>query len=304
MTVRINLRAFTTALAISAAAMALTSVTQAEPAAPFAEFDATSTATVDTGPYAEFMSVLTLEDKGRTLVGYDVVRAQASEFMQGYAAYLSNVPVSALNRDEQLAYWLNTRNFLVVKTLSEDARLRSLKAKRGTPDAPGELWTKSVITVSGVALSLHEIEQNIILAGWDDPNLIFGLYQGLEGGPALPRTPFSGANVSDQLAALGAAYASDKTHVKPGKKSLRVSTYFDWYAASLYEGERDLVSHVASFLPEAGRAQALSAGKLNRKKLSTSFEQYRARQSAGTTRSGSNGAGFDDSVNRGPGLGS
>ena len=173
-----------------------------------ATYDDASTTVVDTAAYSEIITALSVTERGRTLIAYDVANARALPFFQQYVNYLSGVPVETLSRDEQLAYWLNTRNILLVQGLAEQRRHSGFKKKRGTPSEPGQFWTEDRITVSGVALSLQDIEQNILFAGWDDPNIIFGLYQGVEGGPALPRQAFTGANVHTQLAEAGRRFTT------------------------------------------------------------------------------------------------
>lgn len=279
------------ALALSAlsASPAITAAAQAQTA--FTAYDETSTAMVDTGPYQEIISALSVPERGRTLVAYDVARAQALPFFQQYVNYLSDVEVETLNRDEQLAFWLNTRNILLVQAIAEERRISGFKRKRGTPDAPGAFWTEQRITVSGVPLSLQEIERDILFAGWDDPNVIFGLYQAIEGGPALPRQAFSGAEVKTQLAKAGHRFVSLPRNLRVRGNKVRLSTYFDWYAKLAYDGDEVLMrAHLATLVKPDEKDLVRTDGTLSRRNLSTSFEQYRTRQaSAG---SGSSGSSF------------
>ena len=250
-----------------------------------------STAIVDTGPYQEIISALSVPERGRTLVAYDVARAQALPFFQQYVNYLSGIDVETLNRDEQLAFWLNTRNILLVQGLAEERRVSGFKRKRGTPDAPGAFWTEKRITVSGVPLSLQDIEQDILFAGWDDPNIIFGLYQAIEGGPALPRQPFSGANVKTQLAEAGRRFVTLPRNLRVRGNKVRISTYFDWYAELAYGGdETSMRAHLATLVQPDQSDVVSSDGTLSRRNLSTSFEQYRTRQAG--SGSGSSGSSF------------
>lgn len=264
----------------------------AQSPAPFSTYDAASTATVDTEPYAELIAALTVSERGRTLVAYDVARAQALPFFQQYVNYLANIPVETLNRQEQLAYWLNTRNVLLIQALAEERRITGFKRKRGTPDAPGAFWTEKRITVSGVPLSLHDIEQDILFAGWDNADLIFGLYQGVEGGPALPRQAFSADQVETQLSEAGRRFTSLPSNLRVRGNKVRVSTYFDWYSTLAYGGEEtSLRQHLSTFAQPDQKALVKTDGALSRKNLSTSFEQYRTRR-AGTGSGSSGGSSY------------
>lgn len=277
------------ALAVSALALSTPPLAYADTSAAFTAHNAESTAIVDTAPYEEIISALSVRENGRTLVAYDVAHARALPFFSQYLAYLESIPVADLNRDEQLAYWINTRNVLLVQALAEEGRVRSFKKKRGTPQAPGKFWTEPRITVDGTPLSLHDIEQDILLAGWEDPNIIFGLYQGMKGGPALARQPFTGASIHAELAEAGRLFAVDTRNFRVRGDTVRISTYFDWYLDEAFSGDEiALRTHLATLAKPEQQALVREEGKLDRRKMSTDFEQYKTRQvSTGFTSGGS-----------------
>lgn len=281
------------AIAVSTFGVLTSPIALAEGAALFQAYDAESTAVVDTSPYDEIISALSVPENGRTLVAYDVAHAQARPFFSEYVDHLSNIPVSALNRDEQLAFWINTRNILLVQALAEEGRVRGFKKKRGTPAAPGAFWTEPRITVAGTPLSLHDIERDILFAGWDDPNIIYGLYQGMRGGPALPRKPFTGANIQAELTEAGRVFTSETRNFRIRGDKVRVSSYFDWYLPLAFNSdEAALRMHLASFAPTAQQTLVQAEGQIERRKMSTDFEQYRTRQATtGFSSSGSRPTG-------------
>ena len=280
--------------ALSAMAIAATLPAQSQAQPLFSLSVEDSTATVDGTPYSEIIRALTVAEHGRTLVAYDVAYAQALPFFDEYADYLAQIPVETLNRDEQLAYWLNTRNFLLVKGLAEERRIRGFKKKRGTPTDPGKFWTETRITVSGQALSLQDIETQILFAGWDNPNIIFGLYQGVRGGPPLPREPFTGANINAELAEAARRFNSESRNFRVRGETVRISSYFDWYFDLAYAGdEAALRSHLATLAAPQHQTLVREDAKLDRRTLSTEFELYRTRQAnagAGTNGGSTGGA--------------
>ena len=274
-------RATLAAIALTTGGLAIPLSANAETSSQFAAYSAESTAVVNTTPYSEFLSALTIPERGRTLVAYEIAHAQGLPFMREYADYLAGVPVSQLNRDEQLAYWLNTRNFLLIHAIAEERRVRGFKNKRGTPSNPGSLWTSPRITVEGTSLSLQDIEKDILFAGWDEPNIVFGLYQGVKGGPALPREPFTGANVKDQLAEAARRFNSLPNNLRVRGDKVRISTYYDWYLPLAFSGsEESLRTHLSGLAKPADQQTIANAKTLDRRKLSTDFEQYRVRQAA------------------------
>ncbi|MEL7454163.1 MAG: hypothetical protein AAGJ50_12415, partial [Pseudomonadota bacterium] len=141
------------ALALGAPTAIADSATTA-PLEQFAVHAETSTYNVRYDPIADFMGAFTDVERGRVKISYAAVEQQGQRFLTQYTRYLRNVPVSSLSRDDQLAYWLNTRNMLVVKAMAESNSRRRLERARGTADAPGEMWTEKLITIQGVELSI------------------------------------------------------------------------------------------------------------------------------------------------------
>jgi len=160
--------------------------------------------------------------------------------------------------------------------------VRGYKKKRGEPAAPGAFWTEKRITVAGTSLSLQDIEQDILFAGWDDPNIMFGLYQGMKGGPPLPRVAFTGADVTAQLAEAGRRFNNDTRNFRVRRDTVRISSYYDWYLPLAFDGdEAALRQHLAGFAKSGEQELVRNTGKIDRKTLSTDFEQYRTRQNTG-----------------------
>ena len=265
--------------AAMAVALASPLVANAEDTALFTTYDASSTAAVDNSPYINMIEGLTATQRGRPLVAYEFARTQARPFFAQYLRYLEGVQVDQLNRDEQLAYWLNTRNFLLIKGAVDENRIRRYKQLRGTPTDPGAFWTEKRIRVNGTELSLQDIEQDILFAGWDDPNIIFGLYQGSKGGPVLPREPFAGATVHQALATAGRRFNADSRNFRVRGDTVRISEYFDWYLPLAYNNdEAKLRTHLASFADADAQVLVQDTAKLTRRSFSTDFEQHRIRQ--------------------------
>ena len=243
----------------------------------FATANEQGSVSVDYMPYSDFFNALSVQERGRTLVAYEAVRENALSFMTSYSDFIAQVDVTRLSRDDQLAFWLNTRNFLVVKALSEESSFRNFDDKRGTPSAPGPLWTEPRITINGVNLSIHNIEKDILLAGWDSPYVLYGLYQGLEGGPALPAKPFQGDTVQATLAEIASEYADDNDIFRVRRGNVRLGEFYEWYAPIVFDGDNArLAIHVAE---AAGSRDTIAAdARVRFRDMSSAVEHFRPRQ--------------------------
>ena len=110
---------------------------------------------------------------------------------------------------------------------------------------------------------------------------MFGLYQGVKGGPALQREPFTGANVTNQLAEAARRFNSLPNNLRVRGDKVRISTYYDWYLPLAFDGsEEALRTHLSGLAKPADQQTVANAETLDRRKLSTDFEQYRVRQAA------------------------
>lgn len=118
-----------------------------------------------------------------------------TEYRQIVEGIPDQVAMSRWPKDEQLAYWLNLYTIRVYDLVARKYPIRKLeRLKNGTRRKSGA-WDQKLLTVAGVPLSLNDIHHEIILKNWDDPLVIYGLYQGSIGGPNIRRIAYTGKNV-------------------------------------------------------------------------------------------------------------
>lgn len=267
----------------------------AEDAADFTQFSTaaeTSAFRVNYTPIKQFTTAFGAEQRGRMKISYAAVDQQGEAFMKTYMGYLSSVPVSTLARNDQMAFWLNTHNMLVMDAMSHSKSRRRMSSERGTPSAPGAMWTEKLITVEGVELSLHDIEQSIILANFSDtPNVIFGLYQGTSGGPAFHESGFSGSTVVAELEGLGRDYVNSRSGVKVRGQKAQLPAVYAWYSDDLFSGDDGAArAHFASLLDEGNAKKFAGATQFETRKFSYSSDELIIRQQQNLATSG--GGGF------------
>jgi len=255
----------------------------------FSTSSPTSSVNVDYSPIKQFSDVFGKTERDRTKISYTAVEQKGQNFLRVYLSRLANVQVSSLSRDDQLAYWLNTHNMLVMQAMTDPKARRDMDKARGTAEAPGAMWTQKRITVQGTELSLHDIEKNIIVANFaDKPNAVFGLYQGTKGSPAFKGDGFHGATLDADLAAAGQAHVKNHLKVKESKAQIPAVMY--WYVADLFGGDQDaLRAQLVSLSSEKNAKKLSEVTKFEARKFSYSSDEYIIRQQAGFS---SGGGGF------------
>lgn len=107
------------------------------------------------------------------------------------------IPLEHFNREEQLAYWLNLYNIALLDKLVEVYPERNLKQEL---IGRNSILDEKFLNVSGIPLSLNDIQHTILRWNYDDnPLVIYGLYQGIIGGPNIRRWAYTGETVQSDL---------------------------------------------------------------------------------------------------------
>ncbi len=216
----------------------------------FATFDPNSTAKPDYTPVDQFLKAFSERRGPRAMLTYSRMGVEGMAVLRRYRDYLERVPVTKLSREHQLAYWLNLHNWMVIEGMLESRRGKKVDDERGTREEPGGIWTIKRVQVEGVLVSIQDIEDKIVLAHWDDPLVLYGLYQGAKGGPGLNPKAFHGDTVYLDLESLARAFVASEDTVKPRGRTIRVSEFYEWYKEEVFGGDDDrLLAHVKSLAP-------------------------------------------------------
>jgi hypothetical protein len=176
----------------------------------------------------------------------------------------SVVPLEYFSRDEQLAYWLNLYNFTLLNEVVAVYPKRSLKK---VITGKKSVLAEKRLNVAGVPLSLDDIQHTILKQNYDsDPLILYGLYQGIIGGPSIRKRAYNGENVRRLLALNAAEFInSNRGTYSDSEKVFEVSSLYERNAAWFPDFDDDLRAHLMAFLEgdERGELQAASKIKAN-----------------------------------------
>ena len=134
------------------------------------------------------------------LVYYRALKADRRG-LDGYVSSLAAASVDRLSRDEQVAFWLNAYNALVLATVIDHypipARSRDYPA-RSIRQIPGA-FERLPHRVAGRTLTLDQIEQTVMPA-FNDPRVYLALGRGAISSGRLRSESFAGGQIEQQLA--------------------------------------------------------------------------------------------------------
>lgn len=134
-------------------------------------------------------------------------------------------------RDEQIAFWINAYNAIVLRTVVDHYPIPTRSAQypqhsvRQIPGAFERLPHK----VGGRTLTLDQIEQEV-LGGFNDPRVYLALGRGAIGGGRLHSEAYTGAELERQLAGVAAECVSRPQciQIDTAADKMTVSAIFSW----------------------------------------------------------------------------
>lgn len=176
----------------------------------------------------------------------DEIRASLTEYRQDLERIGTELDLSRLPRNEQLAFWLNLHNVAVIEAIANQYPISSPdRGQFGSNQAP--LQDAKLVTVKGVTLSPRDIREKIVFPNWHDPKVVYGFWRGEIGGPSIQRLAFTGANV-DQLLTLSAEeFVNSLRGVEGRGDTLQVSRIYDEAAPFYFPDPAALRAHLAKY---------------------------------------------------------
>lgn len=224
-------------------------------AAPFgdlperwARHDPASTRTIDHGAWQRFLlNYLRIGADGAHRVAYAEVTPEDRSELDGYIDALAAVPLAEHRREEQLAYWINLYNALVVRLVLEHYPIASILDVEGRPGGREGPWDLELVTIDGTALSLHDIRHRILRPIWRDPRLHYALSCGAVGCPSLKPEPYRGERIDKQLTKAAMAYINDPRCIQVDEDRLMVSSIYRWYKEDFGGTDRAVISHLMAY---------------------------------------------------------
>ena len=172
------------------------------------------------------------------------------------------VELAAFSRNEQLAYWLNLYNITIVDELVKIYPTRKLKKAL---EGKKSILDKKVLKVAGIDLSLNDIKFILRENYNGNPLIIYGLYQGIIGGPNIRKVAYTGSNVYAALQDNAEEFVnSNRGSYSSSPKTFRVSNLYERDEA-FFPNDEALRKHLMRYLqsPELEELQAASAIKAN-----------------------------------------
>lgn len=186
----------------------------------------------------------------------------ARQLLSGIQKSLEQIPgevsLEYFSRDEQLAYWLNLYNVTVLNQIIQVYPKRNLKK---VLLGKKSILSKKLLTVAGIPLSLNDIQFTILKENYDNnPLIMYGLYQGIIGGPNIRKKAYTGNDVYRALTNNAIEFInSNRGTYSKDEKVFRVSSLYERNKVYFTDFNADLSKHLLTYLEGNERADLQSA---------------------------------------------
>lgn len=187
-------------------------------------------------------------EQGPNLFRYGAVTAADRSFLEEYINSLSAVGISAYNRDEQKAYWINLYNALTVRLVLDYYPIDSIREINISPGlfASGP-WGADIVTIEGTDLSLDDIEHRILRPIWRDNRIHYALNCASIGCPDLWPEAFTAFNTEEILEEAAAKFINSNRGVSIEGGRMTVSKIYEWYDEDFGGSDEGVIEHLLKY---------------------------------------------------------
>ncbi|PCI60166.1 MAG: hypothetical protein COB37_09965 [Kordiimonadales bacterium] len=158
----------------------------------------------------------------------------------------NQLPIEKLKRREQLAYWLNLHNSIVLAKIADLYPVTLIKKVFAAERSDAFIYDREFL-LGDQLISLADI-QNHVTQNWDEPTVIYGFYLAAVGTPNIRDTAFTGKTVYADLKDNAADFVNSVRGTQIwGKTKLRVSTYYANFDRQFPNFDEDILAHVKQY---------------------------------------------------------
>ncbi|MFW5920970.1 MAG: DUF547 domain-containing protein [Polyangiales bacterium] len=186
---------------------------------------------------------------------YEALRESTEDLarLDGYLERVAGADASTLERDAELAFYINAYNALTVKAVLDAWPTESVMEVDG-------FFKEKKHAVAGREVTLDELEHGIIREQFDEPRIHFAVNCASASCPPLADEAYTAANLERLLAAQTRAYVRESTEIDEGAGKVRVSKLFEWFEEDFADAG-GVRAFVAERLPE-GKAKKVRSDDL------------------------------------------
>jgi uncharacterized protein DUF547 len=206
---------------------------------------------------------------------YKALKAQDKKTLDDLRRQLATVDAQTLNKQDQLAYWINLYNVNVVGVVVDNYPIESIKDLSTDPIIRLNVFKKPSVQTKRGAISLNDVENDKVRAGFKDPRIHFAINCAAKSCPPIRSEPYVGSKISEQLDDQVRKFVNGPNGVRLEKGSggalvLHTTKIMDWFQEDFDKWGGGRVPFLIRYASPDKRKQIEAAG--NQAKLA--FDDY------------------------------
>ena len=211
--------------------------------------------------YSQWNRILAAHYDPARGMDYAGLKAKDARALQTLRQQLGNVNVDALNRKQQLAYWINVYNINTVATIVESYPVDSIR-DLSTDPIIFTVFKKERVPFHGALLSLDDVENGKIREGFHDPRIHFAINCAARSCPPIRSEAYTGANVDAQLDDQVRRFVAAHVRYERDGDDLTIHTtkIMDWFSADFEKWGGGQAAFLRRYAP-ADKQKLIAAAK-------------------------------------------
>jgi hypothetical protein len=188
---------------------------------------------------------------------YAALKSKDAKTLEALKKQLGQVDPKSLAKKDQLAYWINVYNVNTVATVVEHYPVASIRDISTDPIVRLNVFKKDTVPVKAGMISLNDVENDHIRAGFHDPRIHFAINCAAQSCPPIRPEPYTGAKLDEQLDDQVQKFLTGPNGVKVDKGTVHVTKILDWFGEDFDKWAGGKVAFLRKHLP-ADKAKQIS----------------------------------------------
>jgi hypothetical protein len=207
--------------------------------------DETSTTDIDHAKWQKFLSetIITNNPSDINRLNYSLVNPEQASLLTEYIAQMGRVDPRQHSRSTQFAYWVNLYNALTVNLILDHYPIDSIRDIKSGLFTFGP-WGKKLHQVTGLDLSLDDIEHKVLRPIWQDSRIHYAVNCASIGCPNLQARAFTANNTGELLNLAAQQYVNHPRGVTIENGNLRISSIYHWYKEDFGDDISGILKHL------------------------------------------------------------
>jgi len=226
--------------------------------------------------YADYAQVLARHVQGSG-VAYPALKADRGALDRVIAQF--DAPAArgeaGWTREQRMAFWINAYNAFTLRAIVDAYPIQSrwfTRQPRNSIRQIPDVWTAPRWRAAGRAVSLDDIEHQVLRPGFKDARIHFAVNCASVSCPSLAAEPYRADTLDAQLDAAARRYLASPEGVRLDGNTLRVSSLFKWYGEDFVDEyspivpgtrpqvERAILGAIVRYGPPDAAARARDGG--------------------------------------------